>query len=65
MAFGYGFGAKVRRIAEAYATPKPLTIPLWMVRPMSYLHTMLSTNLVLDVTKAGRELGWEPRHRDL
>jgi nucleoside-diphosphate-sugar epimerase len=60
-----GFGAKVRRIAEAYATPKPLTIPLWMVRPMSYLHTMLSTNLVLDVTKAGRELGWEPRHRDL
>jgi nucleoside-diphosphate-sugar epimerase len=55
-----GFGAKVRAIAEAYGTPKPLTIPLWMVRPLSYLHTLLSTNLTLDVGKAERELGWKP-----
>lgn len=55
-----GFGAKVRAIAEAYGMPKPLTIPPWMVRPLSYLHTILSTNLTLDVGKAERELGWKP-----
>jgi nucleoside-diphosphate-sugar epimerase len=60
-----GFGAKVKAIAEAYHTPTPLTIPLWMVRPLSYLHTMLSTNLTLDVTKAERELGWKPCHASL
>jgi nucleoside-diphosphate-sugar epimerase len=60
-----GFGAKVEAIAKAYHTPAPLTIPLWMVRPFSYLHTMLSTNITLDVSKAERELGWKPRHASL
>ena len=60
-----GFGAKVRAIAEAYHTPTPLSIPLWMVRPFSYLHTLLSTNLTLDVGKAERELGWKPGHASL
>ncbi|WP_117211842.1 NAD-dependent epimerase/dehydratase family protein [Allorhizocola rhizosphaerae] len=50
------FGARVQAIADAYKTPKPLTIPLWMLRPMSYLHTMLSTNLIVDTTKA---VGWD------
>ncbi|HZM82458.1 MAG TPA: NAD(P)-dependent oxidoreductase [Candidatus Limnocylindrales bacterium] len=60
-----GFGAMVRAVAEAYHTPTPLRIPLWMVRPFSYLHTLLSTNLTLDVGKAERELGWKPRHDSL
>lgn len=60
-----GFGAKVRAIAEAYHTPKPLRIPLWTVRPLSYLHTLLSTNLTLGIAKAEHELGWEPRQISL
>jgi len=60
-----GFGAKVRAIAEAYHTPTPFSIPLWTVRPFSYLHTLLSTNLTLDSGKAERDLGWKPGHATL
>ncbi|QOV41296.1 NAD(P)-dependent oxidoreductase [Streptomyces ferrugineus] len=57
-----GFGAHVRCVAEGFGLPKPMTVPLWLMRPMSYAHTMMSTTLRVSTAKAERELGWTPVH---
>lgn len=57
-----GFGAHVRCVAEEFGLPQPLTVPLWLMRPMSYAHTVMSTTLRVGVAKAERELGWSPAH---
>ncbi|WP_369166686.1 NAD-dependent epimerase/dehydratase family protein [Streptomyces sp. R28] len=57
-----GFGTHVRCVAEEFGLPKPLTVPLWLMRPMSYAHTMMSTTLRVSTAKAERELGWTPAH---
>lgn len=57
-----GFGAHVRCVAEEFGLPKPMTVPLWLMRPMSYAHTMMSTTLRVSTVKAERELGWTPVH---
>lgn len=36
-----GFGSHVRAIAERFALPKPMTVPLWLTRSMSYAHTVM------------------------
>ncbi|MFG1665682.1 NAD-dependent epimerase/dehydratase family protein [Streptomyces sp. Y7] len=57
-----GFGAHVRCVADEFGLPKPMTVPLWLMRPMSYAHTMMSTTLRVSTAKAERELGWTPVH---
>ncbi|MFE0257051.1 NAD-dependent epimerase/dehydratase family protein [Streptomyces sp. NPDC059010] len=57
-----GFGAHVRRVAEEFGLPKPMTVPRWLTRPMSYAHTVMSTTLRVSTAKAERELGWTPAH---
>ncbi|MFI5553652.1 NAD-dependent epimerase/dehydratase family protein [Streptomyces sp. NPDC051738] len=57
-----GFGAHVRCVAEEFGLPKPMTVPLWLTRPMSYAHTVMSTSLRVSTAKAERELGWTPAH---
>ncbi|MFE5813592.1 NAD-dependent epimerase/dehydratase family protein [Streptomyces sp. NPDC056479] len=57
-----GFGTHVRCVAEEFGLPKPMTVPLWLMRPMSYAHTMMSTTLRVSTAKAERELGWVPAH---
>lgn len=56
------FGAHVEAVATAFRTPRPFKVPLWLLRPMSYLHTVLGTNLQVDISKAERELGWKPAY---
>ncbi|WP_432196281.1 NAD-dependent epimerase/dehydratase family protein [Streptomyces sp. bgisy027] len=57
-----GFGNHVRCVAEEFGLPKPVTVPLWLMRPMSYAHTMMSTTLRVSTAKAERDLGWTPAH---
>ncbi|MGC9541528.1 NAD-dependent epimerase/dehydratase family protein [Streptomyces sp. UG1] len=57
-----GFGAHVRRVAEEFGLPKPMTVPLWLTRLMPYAHTVMSTTLRVSTAKAEREPGWTPVH---
>ncbi|MFB7369186.1 NAD-dependent epimerase/dehydratase family protein [Streptomyces sp. NPDC056222] len=59
-----GFGAHVRAVAAVFGTPRPMTVPAWMTRPMSYAHTISTTNLRVSNARAEAELGWTPRYRD-
>ena len=53
-----GFGDHVRAVAEAFGTPKPMTIPLWMMRPMGFAYATARSNIRVSNAKAKRELGW-------
>jgi nucleoside-diphosphate-sugar epimerase len=57
-----GFRAHVLCVAEEFGVPKPMAVPLWAMRPMSYAHTMMSANLRVSSAKAERDLGWTPRY---
>ncbi|MEU0787981.1 NAD-dependent epimerase/dehydratase family protein [Streptomyces sp. NPDC006173] len=57
-----GFAAHVRAAAEEFGLPRPMTIPLWTMRPLSYAHVMMRTALRATSAKAERELGWTPLH---
>ncbi|MEU1273182.1 NAD(P)-dependent oxidoreductase [Streptomyces sp. NPDC005799] len=58
----FGFRAHVRCVAEEFGLPRPMTVPRWLTRPMSYAHTMFATNMRVSSAKAERELGWTPVH---
>ncbi len=53
-----GFGDHVRAVAEAFDTPKPMTVPLWMLRPMGFAYATARSNMRVSNAKAKRELGW-------
>ena len=55
-----GFGAHVRLTADIFGTPQPMTLPLWSMRPLGYLHTVLTSSMRLDTGLAAAELGWRP-----
>ena len=57
-----GFAAHVRAVAEQFDLPKPMPVPLWLTKPMSYAHTMMTTSMRVSSAKAERELGWTPAH---
>ncbi|MFC8513156.1 NAD-dependent epimerase/dehydratase family protein [Streptomyces sp. NPDC057257] len=57
-----GFRAHVLCVAEEFGVPKPMTVPRWLTRPVSYVHTMLSTSMRVSSAKAEQELGWTPRY---
>ncbi|MFE7271959.1 NAD-dependent epimerase/dehydratase family protein [Streptomyces sp. NPDC057623] len=57
-----GFGSHVRCVAEEFGLPKPMTVPLWLMRPMSYAHAAMASTLRVSTVKAERELGWTPVH---
>ncbi|MEV0714223.1 NAD(P)-dependent oxidoreductase [Asanoa sp. NPDC050611] len=55
--------AHVRFLAERSGTPKPMTVPLWVIRAVGpYLHAFLTTVAHLSNRTARDELGWEPRY---
>ncbi|MHA6760700.1 NAD-dependent epimerase/dehydratase family protein [Streptacidiphilus sp. PAMC 29251] len=56
------FGAQIRAIAEAFGTPKPMTVPLWLLRAAPLAHTLFSTDLRVSNARARAELGWAPTH---
>lgn len=55
-----GFRAHVLCVAEEFGLPKPMTVPVWLMKSMSYAHTMMSASLRVSTAKAERELGWTP-----
>ncbi|MEU3382408.1 NAD-dependent epimerase/dehydratase family protein [Streptomyces caelestis] len=55
-----GLRAHVEIVAGVFGLPKPMTVPLWLVKPMSYMHTVMSSRLVVSCAQAERELGWTP-----
>ncbi len=56
------FGDEIKATAAAFGAPKPLSVPVWMLRPMANLYAMLHTNVALNTSKAADELGWRPRY---
>ncbi|WP_324787639.1 NAD(P)-dependent oxidoreductase [Streptomyces sp. H51] len=57
-----GFRAHLLCVAERFGLPRPMKVPLWLLRPMSYAHAVMSTDLRVSTAKAERELGWSPAH---
>ncbi|CAM5395292.1 hypothetical protein SPURM210S_05807 [Streptomyces purpurascens] len=57
-----GFRAHLESVAGTFGLPKPMTVPLWLMRPMSYAHTVMASRLRVSCAKAERELGWTPRY---
>jgi len=57
-----GFRAHVLRVAEEFGLPKPMAVPRWLTRPMSYAHTVMSATMRVSSAKAERELGWTPAY---
>lgn len=57
-----GFGAHLRLVAQTFGTPKPLTVPAWLLRPMSYVHRVTQVNMRVANDRAKAELGWKPRY---
>jgi nucleoside-diphosphate-sugar epimerase len=61
-------GEHIRFVAAAFRTPKPMMVPLWLLRVVApYLHVMLASSMRPSNAKAKRELGWMPifpTHRD-
>ncbi|MFD5618988.1 hypothetical protein [Streptomyces yangpuensis] len=55
-----GFGAHVRTVAEAFATPKPPNVPSRLMRGYPYAHRMVTTNMRVSNAKAKAELGRPP-----
>ncbi|MCX3290626.1 NAD(P)-dependent oxidoreductase [Streptomyces sp. NEAU-H22] len=55
-----GFRAHVEAVARTFALPKPMTVPLWLMKSMSYAHTMMASRLRVSSAKAESELGWRP-----
>lgn len=58
----FGFRAHVLCVAREFGVPKPMTVPLWLTRPMPYAHTVMSSSLRVSSAKAEQELGWTPRY---
>jgi nucleoside-diphosphate-sugar epimerase len=53
----------VRFVASAFGTPRPMTVPLWVIRLVApYLHEMLTASMHPSNALARRELGWTPAY---
>ncbi|MET7687694.1 NAD(P)-dependent oxidoreductase [Streptomyces sp. NPDC005483] len=55
-----GFRTHLLCVAEEFGLPRPMSVPLWLTRPMAYAHTMFSSSMRVSTRKAERELGWTP-----
>ncbi|WP_433523700.1 hypothetical protein ACQPZ2_43920 [Nocardia pseudovaccinii] len=49
------FSGHVRLVAETFGTPKPFTLPAWMMRPMSYAYRMTQADMRVSNAKAKAE----------
>jgi len=52
----------VRTLAQAAGSPRPFTLPAWLLRLTPYLRDFLSTRVRLSNLAAKNELGWRPRY---
>jgi len=58
------FADHVRAVAEAFGTPRPMSVPMWVLRATPLAHSIMGTDLRLGNTRAKAELGWEPSWAD-
>lgn len=50
-------------LAATFGSRPPSTVPAWVLKPLPYLHSLMSTSRIrLDSTKAIRDLGWAPSY---
>jgi len=47
-------------LAAELGVRRPWRVPIWMLRPIPYLHTIMTTSMRVSNAKARRELGWAP-----
>jgi nucleoside-diphosphate-sugar epimerase len=47
-------------LAAELGARRPWRVPTWMLRPIPYLHTLMTTSMRVSNAKARRELGWAP-----
>jgi len=47
-------------LAAELGVRRPWRVPAWMLRPIPYLHTIMTTSMRVSNAKAKRELGWAP-----
>jgi nucleoside-diphosphate-sugar epimerase len=47
-------------LAAELGARRPWRVPTWMLRPIPYLHTIMTTSMHVSNAKARRELGWAP-----
>ncbi|NUT36573.1 MAG: NAD(P)-dependent oxidoreductase [Hamadaea sp.] len=57
-----GFGGMVRATAQAFGTPKPFSVPTWLLVIAPYMHRAATISLRVSSEKARRELGWKPAY---
>lgn len=54
------WGDYLDTMATAFGARRPWRVPSWMLRPIPYLHAMMTTSMRVSNAKAKRELGWAP-----
>ena len=54
------WGDYLDAVAAELGARRPWRVPSWMLRPIPYLHTIMTTSMRVSNDKAGRELGWAP-----
>ena len=47
-------------LAAELGVRRPWRVPTWMLRPIPYLHTIMTTSMRVSNAKAKRDLGWAP-----
>jgi len=47
-------------LAAELGARRPWRVPTWMLRPIPYLHAIMTTSMRVSNAKARRELGWAP-----
>lgn len=47
-------------LATELGAGRPWRVPTWMLRPIPYLHALMTTSMRVSNAKARRELGWAP-----
>ena len=54
------WGDYLDAVAAELGARRPWRVPSWMLRPIPYLHTIMTTSMRVSNDKAKRELGWVP-----
>jgi nucleoside-diphosphate-sugar epimerase len=54
------WGDYLDALAAELGARRPWRVPTWMLRPIPYLHTLMTTSMRVSNAKARRELGWAP-----
>jgi nucleoside-diphosphate-sugar epimerase len=47
-------------LAAELGARRPWRVPTWLLRPVPFLHTIMTTSMRVSNAKARRELGWSP-----